>query len=79
MKIPRGDMLNRYSSVTREGKFIPAGNPRIVYATMMRVRLGILKHSYMFLSAQLAIAVRYSVVRKQFKDENGIERSIMDY
>lgn len=64
VRIPRGDMLNRYATVTREGKFVPAGNSRIVYATMMRVRLGILKHSYLFLSAQLAVATRYSVIRK---------------
>lgn len=50
VKIPRNDMFNRYITVTKDGKFIPAGNPRIVYATMMRVRMGILKHSYSFLS-----------------------------
>lgn len=36
-------MLNRFASVTPKGEFIPAGNPKIVYATMMRVRLGILR------------------------------------
>lgn len=51
VKIPRNDMLNRYVSVTKDGQFVPAGNPRIVYATMMGVRMGILKHSYLFLSA----------------------------
>lgn len=43
VRIPRDNMLNRYISVTREGEFVPAGNPKIVYATMMRVRMGILK------------------------------------
>ncbi|EAR89261.1 peroxisomal acyl-CoA oxidase (macronuclear) [Tetrahymena thermophila SB210] len=79
IRIPRTNMLSRYVKVTDKGEFIPAGNPKIVYATMMKVRLGILYESYYFLAAQLTIATRYSLIRKQFKDENGIERTILDY
>jgi len=32
-----------------------------------------------FLGEALTIAIRYSLVRKQFKDSKGNERKIMDY
>ncbi|EGR29306.1 hypothetical protein IMG5_158840 [Ichthyophthirius multifiliis] len=79
VRIPRFNMLSRYARVEQDGKFSPAGDPRIVYATMMFVRAGLIFQSYFFLAAQLVIATRYSTIRQQFKDENGNEQTILDY
>jgi len=46
---------------------------------MIDIRLDIIEACPLVLARALTIAVRYSLVRHQFKDSNGIERRVMDY
>ncbi|CAD8089766.1 unnamed protein product [Paramecium sonneborni] len=79
VRIPREQMLMRYSKVSKAGEFIKAQNEKIGYATMMQVRTSIIFNTYVSLAQGLAIGVRYSHFRRQFKDNNAIERPIIDY
>jgi acyl-CoA oxidase len=48
-----------------------SGNPKIVYATMMIIRKLISTVWPKLLGQGIAIACRYSMFRKQFKNEHG--------
>ena len=58
-------------SVDREGTFSIEGDPREMYAVMMFVRAGMMLKTKYFLSRALTIGLRYSVVRRQFKNISG--------
>lgn len=79
VRIPRLNMLMKYSTVSKEGEFSRHGNERISYATMLSVRARIPSFCYLALAKATTIATRYSLVRRQFKDDNGREVAIMDY
>ena len=66
VRIPRSQMLQKYVSVDRDGDFGIEGDLRVMYATMMSVRMTITEGSGFDLSRGLIIAVRYSCVRRQF-------------
>ena len=70
-KIPRKNMLMKFQQVSKDGKYKVVGDEKITYATMLRIRslipLGIF-YSY---SKAATILVRYSLIRKQFKDAKG--------
>ena len=78
-EVPYENMLCRYNKVSPEGLYTKTKNEKIQYATMVGIRVKILSYAYFYLSAAATIAVRYSIVRRQFKDENNIERKIFDY
>jgi hypothetical protein len=46
---------------------------------MTHTRIGLLYASVHWLAQGLTIGIRYGAFRKQFKDENGKERKILDY
>jgi acyl-CoA oxidase len=79
VRIPRENMLMRYSKVTKNGEFTKAMNEKIGYATMMQVRTSILRSAYAAFSAGITIALRYSLTRTQFKDDKGVEIPIFEY
>ena len=79
VRIPRENMLMKYSKVSKAGEFSTPANEKIGYATMMFVRLKLILGSFTYLNAATAIAVRYGTFRKQFKDDDGNERAILDY
>lgn len=79
VRIPRENMLMRYTKVTKHGEYQRKGNEKIAYAIMMQIRNHISNGSWRALSHGLTIAVRYSLVRTQFQDEDGKERPVLDY
>lgn len=79
VRIPRENMLSRYAKVSKSGEFSKPANDKIGYATMMYVRSKLIDGAWLYLQAPLTIAVRYAAFRKQFKDSEGTERSILDY
>ena len=81
IRIPRNYMLSRYAEVDEEGKYKVKGNLKILYTVMQSIRILIVRMSYKHLSRGLAIAIRYGIVRTQFKDKAGSdqERAIIDY
>ena len=81
VRIPRDQMLMKYVSVDREGDFGIEGDLRVMYTTMMAVRKQIVLGSSYQLSKGLMIAMRYSCVRRQFKNTAGSkeETLLIDY
>ena len=80
VRVPRANLLARYTNVDREGKYERRGNEKISYAVMMTIR-DLLNHSsWKFMANALTIAIRYSIIRTQFKPEKkGPERQVIDY
>lgn len=68
VRIPRTNMLMRYAKVDREGNFSIQGDIRILYIAMSTIRVGLLDHSADYLSRGLTIGLRYSAIRRQFKN-----------
>ena len=50
-----------------------------MYVGMMKMRTSIVGISYYNMLKASLIALRYSIVRKQFKDSDGLEIPIIDY
>jgi len=80
-RIPRKQMLSGFSKINKDGEFEMLGDLRALYAVMMMVRLHIVKNAGYCLARPVLIAVRYAIVRRQFKTQVGskTERKIMDY
>lgn len=55
------------------------GNPKVIYASMMNVRKFILSYGAQYLAKAVAIAIRYSHIRQQFKNSKGEENYVIDY
>lgn len=79
VRIPRENMLMKYAKVTKDGEFKIVGNDKALYGIMMFVRLIIAGFSHRFLAHALTVALRYSLVRTQFKGDNKQEIKILDY
>ena len=79
VRIPRDNMLMRYSKVSKKGEYKRLGDERIGYAIMMQIRDMICTVSWKCLSHAMVIATRYSLFRTQFQDEDGKERPVLDY
>lgn len=79
VRIPRKNMLRRYASITDTGDLKIKGNPKIAYATMMLIRKIISCGYPRVLGQAVTIAGKYSMIRKQFKNESGVETPIIDY
>lgn len=69
------------ASVERDGSFKLKGDPRVLYSTMMLIRMTIITDVPNFLLSALQIALRYASVRRQFSTVHGSkdERKIIDY
>lgn len=81
-RIPRENLLNRYVNVSEEGEFTSASESaiRLGYGNMLYLRLMIFFGRSIQFSRLATIAIRYSIIRRQFKDaETGEERQILDY
>lgn len=81
VRIPRENLLMRFISVDRDGTFSVNGDLRVLYSTMMHIRVQIVAGAPAYLSSGLTIATRYACVRRQFKTQEGtkLERKLMDY
>jgi acyl-CoA oxidase len=94
-RIPRANMLARYSKIDPETKkYIPPTNAKLLYGSMLAVRVGIVSFSSMTLQVASTVSIRYSSIRRQFADpSNGngnakdgqtasslpLERQVIDY
>ena len=81
VRIPRTNMLSRFSEVDKEGNFQVTGDLRVLYSIMVNIRSSIIYAAGKELIRGLKIAVRYSVCRRQFSTQVGtkVERKILDY
>jgi len=64
VKIPRRNMLMKFVEVDKEGNFNLKGDLRILYSTMLFLRVEIVYGAGYVLTVPLAITTRYSVVRR---------------
>ena len=64
VRIPRTNMLMKYTRVDKDGSFSIEGDTRALYSVMMHIRMQLLAHSAMFLLRSCLIAIRYSVCRR---------------
>ena len=79
IRVPRVNMLSKYTQVDTNGKVTKHGNDKIWHATMQKSRQHFLDLSWKALGASLTIIVRYSLQRTQFMDKSGLEIPIMNY
>ena len=79
VKIPRTNMLMKYSQVDPSGAYHKSEGPsRASYGTMTRVRAGIVMGASHYLINAITIAIRYSIVRCQ-EPGKFPERSVLNY
>ena len=81
VRIPRENLLARYTRVNREGEFSIEGDIRNVYSVMSLIRAFFVAWSAQTLMRGCLIATRYSAVRRQFKNTDGqkAETKLIDY
>ncbi|KAF8984907.1 acyl-Coenzyme A oxidase [Entomortierella lignicola] len=75
VRIPRENMLMRWTSISPEGKFKPSPLPALSYATLIPERFTLFGGSQVFISQALTIAIRYGAVRRQGNNDE----QILDY
>ncbi|XP_015254595.1 PREDICTED: peroxisomal acyl-coenzyme A oxidase 1 isoform X1 [Cyprinodon variegatus] len=80
VRIPRENMLMKYSKVEPDGTYVKPPSSKLTYGTMVFVRSMIVGESARALSKSCTIAIRYSVVRHQSEIRPGEpEPQILDY
>jgi len=84
VEIPYDNMLDRFASVNKEGKFessIASDNRRFftMLGTLVGGRIGIPRSAISAAKSGLTIAIRYGDQRKQFGPEGGAEVPILNY
>lgn len=74
-------MLSRFTRVDREGNFSIEGDLRVLYSTMLSTRAAMLNGASNILLPAMLIGIRYSVVRRQFKNTPGSKKEtvLLDY
>jgi acyl-CoA oxidase len=79
MCIPRKNMLMKFNTVSKEGVYALQGDQKISYATMLMTRSAINTVVSKQYSKIITIITRYSLLRKQFRNEKGEEIPVLDY
>eukprot|EP00058_Branchiostoma_floridae_P003596 XP_002589084.1 hypothetical protein BRAFLDRAFT_120901 [Branchiostoma floridae] len=80
VRIPRENMLMKYSRVEPDGTYVRPPSTKLAYGTMVQVRAGIVMFSGMNLAKAVTIATRYSCVRRQSEMKPGHpEPQVLDY
>lgn len=81
VRIPHDQMLSRFISVDRDGGVSVNGDPKVLYSTMVFIRCHIVNGAKNAILAPLLIGLRYSAVRRQFRNISGQkqETKLLDY
>ncbi|XP_053326091.1 peroxisomal acyl-coenzyme A oxidase 2 [Spea bombifrons] len=81
VRIPKEDMLSRFSEVLSDGTYVKRGSDKINYFTMIAVRVSMLRGEVLeTLMKACVISVRYAAVRRQSELKPGDgEAKIIDY
>ncbi|XP_060095396.1 peroxisomal acyl-coenzyme A oxidase 2 [Heteronotia binoei] len=81
VRVPKENMLARFSQVLSDGQYVKRGTEKINYLTMIVVRVAIIRSEVLTtLMKACTIAIRYSVVRRQSELKPGDpEPKILDY
>ncbi|XP_069499859.1 peroxisomal acyl-coenzyme A oxidase 2 [Ambystoma mexicanum] len=81
IRVPKENMLSRYSQVLPDGSYVKQGSEKINYFTMILVRVSMLANEVApALAKASVISIRYSAVRRQSELKPGDpEVQILDY
>ncbi|KAM4720848.1 peroxisomal acyl-coenzyme A oxidase 2 [Rhinophrynus dorsalis] len=81
VRIPKENMLSRFSEVMYNGSYLKRGSDKINYFTMIAVRVSMLRGEVLeSLMKACVISIRYSAVRRQSELKPGSqEAKILDY
>lgn len=71
VRIPNDQMLQRFISVDAEGCVSMHGNPKVLYSTMVLIRCHIVCGGKWYHLYPLVIGLRYSAIRRQFRNISG--------
>lgn len=71
VRIPRSQLMQRITMVDREGSFSLNSDPRVLYSTMLKTRVLIISGGLFAIYYAAVVAVRYSLVRRQFHNISG--------
>ncbi|PKY41468.1 acyl-CoA oxidase [Rhizophagus irregularis] len=75
VRIPRTNMMMKWSKVDKGGEYIPSAFPAVSYSVLIGERLSVLSGAISTCGQVLTIACRYGCVRRQGANEE----QIMDY
>lgn len=73
VRIPRQNMLMRFSKVEKDGTYSKPPHDKLTYGVMSHMRVNFVSSSSKFLSKAITIAIRYSAQRKQFGTPDEIQ------
>jgi acyl-CoA oxidase len=76
VRIPRINMLMKWSQVTREGKYVKGDFPQLAYGAVIATRVIIAQSVTEFVKMAVTISSRYSIVRDQHSMQG---KCLMDY
>ncbi|KDN43088.1 acyl-CoA oxidase [Tilletiaria anomala UBC 951] len=84
VRIPRSNMLAKNAKVKQGGEYVKPPSAKLSYGGMVFIRSQMIDRCGWMLSRAITIALRYSHVRRQFRDpsstdENDQERSVLSY
>lgn len=65
VRVPRENMLMKWSQVSEDGTYTASSNSEIAYATLIGERYAALNEIFYLVSQALVIAIRYGIVRQQ--------------
>lgn len=77
-RVPFDSLLAKFFFVKGD-RVVSRGNPKVVYAAMMTVRVSLLCFGAFDMAKALTIALRYSYLRKQFRNSENIEVPVIEY
>ncbi|KAI9354041.1 acyl-CoA dehydrogenase/oxidase C-terminal [Pilaira anomala] len=66
VRVPRENMLMRFSKVTRDGDYISPVHSKMAYGSMVKIRVDLITEAGWKLAKAVTIATRYCTVRRQF-------------
>ena len=78
-RIPRQNMLQRYSQVSATGVFTQPKHEKLSYGSMVTLRVAVVGQQTWNLTRAVTIAVRYTSVRRQFSSNGGNEDQVITY
>jgi acyl-CoA oxidase len=79
VRIPRENMLQRYSRVSNRGVYTSPKQEKLSYGSMITLRVAVVNNESWNLARALTIAVRYASVRRQFSSNGPIEDQVITY
>ncbi|KAL6818043.1 acyl-CoA oxidase [Trichoderma sp. SZMC 28013] len=83
-RIPHDAMLSRYAKLDPDSSiYTKPDAPNVVYGSLTEARSRIVHHARLVLARAVTVAVRYTTIRRQFKDKDdeseATETSVIDY